>query len=165
MAGDTGLWSRWKRRVSANRDIEVVLDRRKGDRRQRTQPVDEDRRQEDRRQPVSNDLGEVTCFLGEGTHFTGDLSFRGAFRVDGRVDGATVRGEVLIIGERGQVDAEIHVQVLQVGGAVHGNVTATRSAELLESSHVSGTIHAPHLTIWKGAVFNGTCEMPSGSAD
>ncbi len=159
--GDSRLWGWLRRRAAANRDIQIVLDRRQGERRRRNEPVDEDRRRQDRRRPVGSDLGEVTCFLGEGTRFTGDLYFRGAFRVDGRLAGAVVRGEVLIVGERGRVDAEIQVQVLQVSGTVQGNVTATHSAELLEPSHVSGTIRTPHLTVWKGAVFNGTCEMPS----
>lgn len=157
----SGLWGWLTRRFSPNRDIQVVLDRRKGERRQRVSPVDEERRREDRRRPASSDLGEVTCFLGEGTRFVGEVTFRGAIRVDGHLDGQRVYGEVLIVGERGHVNAEIHVEMLQIGGQLRGNVTATRWAELLETSQVTGTIRTPRLTIWRGAVFNGKCEMPS----
>jgi cytoskeletal protein CcmA (bactofilin family) len=161
----SGLWGWLARRFSANRDILVVLDRRKGERRRSVTAVAEERRHKDRRRPESSDLGEVTCLLGEGTRFVGELSFRGAFRVDGRLDGPRVSGEVLIVGERAHVNAEIQVEILQIGGQLRGNVTATRWAELLESSHVTGTIRTPRLTIWKGAVFNGTCEMPSATQD
>jgi cytoskeletal protein CcmA (bactofilin family) len=154
-------FQRWlARRVAPTKGIEIVLDRRRGDRRNRAEPVNEERRREDRRRPPSNDLGEVTCFLGEGTRFKGDLSFRGAFRVDGRLEGESVRGEVLIIGEQGHVDAEVQVQILRASGRMQGNVTATRWAELLQPSHVTGTIRTPRLTIWRGAIFNGKCEMP-----
>jgi cytoskeletal protein CcmA (bactofilin family) len=156
----SGLWGWLTRRLLPQRDIQVILDRRKGERRQRDAPVDEERRREDRRRPASSDLGEVTCFLGEGTRFVGELTFRGAVRVDGHLDGQRVYGEVLIVGECGHVNAEIHVEMLQIGGQLRGNVTATRWAELLESSQVTGTIRTPRLTIWKGAVFNGKCEMP-----
>jgi len=153
-------WRWLTRPFAAGKDIQIVLDRRQGERRQRVEPVVADRRREDRRQPMSSDLGEVTCFLGEGTGFRGDLTFRGALRLDGQVAGNVIRGEVLIIGESGQVEAEIQVEILQVSGEVRGNVAAKRWVELLESSHVTGTIRTPRLTIWKGAVFNGKCEMP-----
>src|SRR5512147_1506865 len=104
------LWGRLRRRLTANRDIQIVLDRRKGERRQRVEAVAQDRRRDDRRQPESSDLGEVNCFLGEGTHFKGNASFHGALRIDGQLEGALVYGEVLILGERAQVDAEIRVE-------------------------------------------------------
>jgi cytoskeletal protein CcmA (bactofilin family) len=159
-ASRSSLWSWLKRGVTANRQIEVVLDRRKGERRRRVEAVHEERRREDRRSPESGDLGELNGFLGEGERFTGDVSFRGALRIDGRVEGASVRGEALIIGERGHIDAEIHVERLQVSGTVRGNITAKRWVELLDTSQVTGTIRTPRLTIWRGAVFNGKCEMP-----
>lgn len=158
------LWRWLKRPFTANRDIQVVLDRRQGERRQRVEPVAADRRREDRRQPVSSDLGEVTCFLGEGTGFKGDLTFRGTLRLDGHMGGDSIRGEVLIVGESGEVAADIRVEILQVSGTVCGNVAAKRWVELLEPSHVTGTIRTPRLTIWKGAVFNGECEMPPRNA-
>lgn len=149
------------RRLVTREDTKVVLDRRHGERRRHAETVDEDRRRGDRRQPVTNDLGDIIGFLGEGASFDGHLSFGGAFRVDGRFAGDFVHGEVLIVGERGQVDAEVRVEILQVRGEVRGDITARRWAELMEMSQVTGTIRTPRLTIWKGAVFNGTCEMPT----
>ena len=155
------LWRWIGRRFRANKEILIVLDRRKGDRRRRTRAVAQDRRRdEDRRRPENADLGEVNGFLGAGSRFQGDLTFRGAFRVDGDVEGATLRGEVLIVGEQGRVDSAISVDILHAGGKVRGDITANRWAELLDSSRVTGTIRTPRLTIWRGAVFNGTCEMP-----
>ena len=155
------FWGWLTRGVAANRQIEVVLDRRKGERRQRVEAVNEERRREDRRSPESGDLGELNGFLGEEGQFKGDVSFRGALRIDGRIEGSRVRGEALIVGEGGHVDAEVQVERLQVSGHLRGNVTAKRWVELLETGQVTGTIRTPRLTIWRGAVFNGTCEMPT----
>ena len=157
----SSLWGWLTRGGAAHRQIEVILDRRKGERRQRVEEVGEERRREDRRSPETGDLGELNGFLGEEGQFKGDVNFRGALRIDGRIEGTFVRGEALIIGEGGQVDAEIQVERLQVSGHVHGNITAKRWVELLETSQVTGTIRTPRLTIWRGAVFNGTCEMPT----
>jgi cytoskeletal protein CcmA (bactofilin family) len=148
----------------ADKDIQVVFDRRQGERRQQVQAVEQERRQEERRDPLSSVVPEVDSFLGEGTRWKGELSFTGAVRVDGYMEGVVIRGEALIIGERGFVSGEIEVEVLQVSGQVQGNITARKRVELLGSSRVTSTIRAPSLVIWNGAIFDGQCEMPSPQA-
>ena len=108
---------------------------------------------------VAADFGEIRAFLGEGTQFKGVLSFAGAVRVDGQLEGEIIGEEVLIIGEPGQVKAEIEVGTLIVSGRVHGTVTARQRVELLRPSRVSGTIRTPCLIVAEGAIFNGNCEM------
>ncbi|HSD52202.1 MAG TPA: polymer-forming cytoskeletal protein, partial [Candidatus Methylomirabilis sp.] len=138
-----------------------VFDRRQVERRQRVQGVEQERRREERRDPLSSVVPEVDSFLGEGTRWKGELNFIGAVRVDGHMEGVVIRGQALVVGERGFVGGEIEVEVLQVSGQVQGNITARKRVELLESSRVTSTIRAPSLVIWKGASFDGQCEMPS----
>ncbi len=109
---------------------------------------------------VGADFGEIRAFLGEGTQFKGVLSFAGAVRVDGQLEGEIVGDEVLIIGEPGQVHADIEVGTLVVSGRVQGTITAKQRVELLRPSRVSGTIRTPCLVVAEGALFNGNCEMP-----
>jgi cytoskeletal protein CcmA (bactofilin family) len=108
---------------------------------------------------IGADFGEIRAFLGEGTQFKGVLSFSGAVRIDGQVEGEVVGDEVLIIGEPGQVKAEIEVGTLVVSGRVQGTISAKQRVELLASSRVTGTIRTPCLVVAEGAVFNGSCEM------
>ena len=132
-----------------------VLDRRQGSRRKRLQPVTQERRRAERRSPPSAGFADVHSFLREGIEFQGGLTFPGGLRVDGHLQGGTVRGEVLIIGESGQVTAEIEVGLLQVRGQVQGNIAARQRVELRGSSRVAGAIHTPCLMIWRDAVFTG----------
>ncbi len=108
---------------------------------------------------VGSDFGEIRAFLGEGTQFKGVLSFAGAVRIDGHVEGEVVGEELLIIGEPGQVKAEIEVGTLVVSGRVQGTITARERVELLRPSRVTGTIRTPCLVVAEGALFNGNCEM------
>lgn len=108
---------------------------------------------------IGTDFGEIRAFLGEGTQFKGVLSFAGAVRIDGHLEGEIVGDEVLIIGEPGQIKAEIEVGTLVVSGQVQGNITAKQRVELLQPSRVTGTIRTPCLVVAEGAVFNGNCEM------
>lgn len=114
---------------------------------------------------VGADFGEIRAFLGEGTQFKGVLSFAGAVRIDGQVEGEIVGEEVLIIGEPGQVKAEIEVGTLVVSGQVQGNITARQRVELLRPSRVTGTIRTPCLVVAEGALFNGNCEMAGSDED
>jgi cytoskeletal protein CcmA (bactofilin family) len=105
------------------------------------------------------DFGEIRAFLGEGTQFKGVLSFAGAVRIDGHLEGEIVGQELLIIGEPAQVKAEIEVGTLVVSGRVQGSISARERVELLRPGRVTGTIRTPCLVVAEGAVFNGNCEM------
>lgn len=108
---------------------------------------------------VGADFGEIRAFLGEGTQFKGVLSFAGAVRIDGHLEGEIVGEELLIIGEPAQVKAEIEVGTLVVSGRVQGAISARERVELLRPGRVTGTIRTPCLVVAEGAVFNGNCEM------
>ena len=112
------------------------------------------------------DFGEIRAFLGEGTQFKGVLSFAGAVRIDGQMEGEIVGDEMLIVGEPGHVKAEIEVGALIVSGQIQGTIVAKQRVELLRPSRVTGTIRTPCLVVAEGAVFNGQCEMggPAGDA-
>jgi cytoskeletal protein CcmA (bactofilin family) len=111
------------------------------------------------------DFGEIRAFLGEGTQFKGVLSFSGAVRIDGQMEGEIVGDEMLVVGEPGQVKAEIEVGALVVSGQIQGTIVAKQRVELLRPSRVMGTIRTPCLVVAEGAVFNGNCEMGGIPAD
>lgn len=104
-------------------------------------------------------FGEIQAFLGEGTEFKGVLSFAGAIRIDGAVEGEILGDDLLVVGEPARINAEIEVGTLVISGHVSGNLTARRRVELLASSRVTGTIRTPALVVGEGAVFNGHCDM------
>ena len=113
--------------------------------------------------------GEVTTLLGRGSEFEGKLSFEGTVRVDGKLSGEIFTDDVLIIGEGAEVNAEINVGAIIIEGTVHGNIHAKRSVEIHTPARVRGNISTPSLSIDKGVVFDGQCQMeqngvPSGKA-
>jgi cytoskeletal protein CcmA (bactofilin family) len=107
---------------------------------------------------------DLNGFLDEGTEFTGELRFRHALRVDGRVKGKVVSDNLLIIGETGQVDAEIDCGVVSIRGRVSGTVRGRQRIELLAGCRVLATLESPKLVIEDGAFFQGECRMAEGPA-
>lgn len=105
-------------------------------------------------------LGEINALLGRGTDFTGKLTFEGRVRIDGRFQGEIFSDDVLIIGEGGEVRAEIAVGTLIVrGGTIWGNVRASQLVEIWAPGKVHGNLEAPQLFIDKGVIFEGQCKM------
>ncbi|HTN51979.1 MAG TPA: polymer-forming cytoskeletal protein [Anaeromyxobacter sp.] len=103
--------------------------------------------------------------LGAGAEFDGKLTFKGTVRVDARFKGSIVTDDVLIVGERARIDAEITCGSVIVHGEVNGNIRAREEVELLRSARVRGDVHAPSLTVEPGAVLQGSIRADSGEGD
>ena len=83
------------------------------------------------------------------------------YRIDGRLKGKIVSDNTLIIGESGQVDADIDCGVVSIRGTVSGRVHGRQRIELLAGSKVQATLISPKLVIEDGAFFQGDCQMGS----
>ena len=108
---------------------------------------------------------DLNGFLDEGTEFSGELRFRDTLRVDGRVKGKIVSDNTLIVGESGQVDAEIDCGVVSIRGRVSGTVRGRQRIELLSGCRVQATLVSPKLVVEDGAFFQGDCRMGEPPAD
>jgi cytoskeletal protein CcmA (bactofilin family) len=102
---------------------------------------------------------ELNGFMDQGTEFDGELRFKDTFRIDGRLKGRIVSENTLIVGESGQVDAEIECAVISIRGTVSGRVHGRERIELLAGSRVQATLVSPKLVIEDGAFFQGQCDM------
>ena len=58
--------------------------------------------------------GGLTAFIDQGSDFEGKLSFRDTVRIDGRFQGEITSENTLIVGESGEIDAEIHSKTVVV---------------------------------------------------
>ena len=104
--------------------------------------------------------GLLSGFVGNGTSLTGEANFKGMLRVDGHLSGQIKsEGGTLIVGNNGQVDADIEVAVATIHGTVNGDINASQRLELGRAAKVNGNIQTPSLVIEQGAVFEGSCKM------
>jgi cytoskeletal protein CcmA (bactofilin family) len=110
---------------------------------------------------------DLNGFLDDGTEFNGELRFRDVLRVDGRLKGKIVSDNMLIIGETGQVDADVDCGVVSIRGKVSGQVHGRQRIELLAGCRVLATLVTPKLVIEDGAFFQGQCKMgePAGAPE
>ena len=102
---------------------------------------------------------DLNGFLDEGTEFSGELRFRDVMRVDGRIKGRIVSDNTLIIGETGQVDAEIDCGVVSIRGKVTGQVHGRSASSCSRAAASRRPSSSPKLVIEDGAFFQGDCRM------
>lgn len=99
-------------------------------------------------------------WIGRGIEINGEIAFSDRLQVDGRVSGKlTSESGTLIIGESGQLDAQIDVGVCVVHGSVNGNLVARSKVEIRRTGRVHGDVMTPVLLVEEGAVFNGAIKM------
>ena len=106
---------------------------------------------------------QISGFLDQGTHVTGEIHFSGTLRIDGNFHGSISSGEALIIGEHAVVHADIKVGEIEIHGQVFGNVEVTRRAEISSTGRLRGDLQTSILLVQAGGVLEGRSRMPSAT--
>jgi cytoskeletal protein CcmA (bactofilin family) len=104
-------------------------------------------------------LGRVSGFIDKDTEITGDIKFKDSFRIDGTFKGKILSGNSLIIGETGEVEADIEAGSISINGKVKGSLNANDRIEIFSLGRVTGKLVTPKLIIEEGAFFQGSCQM------
>lgn len=106
------------------------------------------------------DYGEnkITGFFDKDTEITGELNFKGSFRIDGYFKGKIHSDSTLIVGENGKVEADIRIGNAIISGEVKGNIHASDRVELSSSGRVIGSVITPKLIVEEGACIEANCQ-------
>ena len=106
--------------------------------------------------------GDLKAYLGVDAVFRGALNFTGVVRIDGRFEGQVITNDTLIVGETGDLNAEINAGTVVCKGKINGAIQASKRIEIHSKSQVVGNIKAPSLYVEVGALFDGQCDMTAG---
>jgi cytoskeletal protein CcmA (bactofilin family) len=97
------------------------------------------------------------------SEFKGDLIFKGSFRIEGTFKGTINSDSLLVVGERGKVEADIKVGQLVINGEIRGTLQATERIEVHNKGRVFGTLLTPTLVVEEGAYLEATCQTKGAS--
>ncbi len=103
--------------------------------------------------------GALTAFICEGAEFDGTLRSKDTVRLDGRFSGMVSCDNTIIVGEAGEVEANLASKNVIISGSVAGDVVARRQLILKGSARLKGNVDTPSLIIEPGARFNGQVSM------
>ena len=94
-----------------------------------------------------------------GCEFEGRLTFRGTLILNGKVRGDVLTSDTLIVGETGELHANVQVGVAIISGQILGQVSARERVEIKRTAQINGDILTSVLELEKGVTFNGRCMM------
>ena len=101
----------------------------------------------------------IKAYMGEDTKFNGTLNFEGTVRIDGKFEGEVVTSDVLIVGETGEMSADITAGIVVCKGKITGSIVAAEKVEMHTNSRITGNVKCPALHIELGAILDGHCAM------
>jgi cytoskeletal protein CcmA (bactofilin family) len=101
----------------------------------------------------------IDTVIGEDITFRGSLVYSNTLKINGNFKGTIQSSGKLIIGNSGEVEADLDVGTLVVEGKLKGNVVAKEKIELKKPSELIGDIQSPILEVESGSRFLGNCSM------
>lgn len=93
--------------------------------------------------------------VGEHARFEGKFDITDSIQVECEIAGEMNVGGKLVIGEKGNVSANVQTVDAVIMGTYEGNMVATGNVEIAETGRVTGNITTDSLVISKGGFFNG----------
>ena len=100
----------------------------------------------------------VTSIIDHGCEAQGRLNFIGTVAMNGKFRGELFAADTLLLGEAGEVEAEVQVSVGIISGVIRGNICGRERIELGRTARIFGNIVTPVLVLEEGAVFDGQCK-------
>ncbi len=113
-----------------------------------------------REKPTSNDTNQhIDTLIGAHSVITGELSFEGAVRIDGRFEGNihADKDGTLIVSEGATIQGEVRVPSLVLHGTIDGNVFTTEKLQLGSTGCLNGDVQYNILSLAEGSSINGRC--------
>ena len=107
----------------------------------------------------------IKAYLGSDALFKGTLSFEGTVRIDGKFEGTVNTKDTLVIGETGDMQADVEVGTLVCKGKLKGTAIASKKIEMYPASKITGDVQTPALSIELGAVLDGQLNMSGRTSE
>lgn len=97
--------------------------------------------------------------IAAGTKITGDITAKGAFRIEGFLKGTLVTTGKVIISKNGNIEGTLECENADIEGSFKGKLKVSGILSLKSTATVDGEVVAGKLAVEPGANFNATCQM------
>lgn len=107
----------------------------------------------------------IDTLLGRRAEVQGDITGKGNFKIDGRVEGSVrIQGD-LITGEKSFIRGDVSARNLIIAGEIAGNIEALGQLTIKHTGVVNGQHKSASLIVEEGSKFTGNCEITGTAAE
>ena len=97
--------------------------------------------------------------ISQDTKIVGDVVSKGAFRIDGQVEGNIRTQGKVVVGKSGFVNGTIEGTNADFEGSFSGKLKLSGTLSLKSTAYIQGEVEVGKLAVEPGATFNATCNM------
>ena len=105
------------------------------------------------------DVKEAETIIGPSVKVKGNFTGQGNIIIEGEVEGNIKTNKFLLVGNRAVITASIDASEAKIGGTINGNITIKGYLEITASARINGDINVAEISIERGAMINGKCNM------
>ena len=109
--------------------------------------------------PERSEAVDAPTVIGKDAVIKGELTSDNDMLIEGRVEGKIRGAKRVIIGESGNVHAQVFASVVSVRGEVNGDCEGSKKVEIASTGKVFGNISAEAIVVAEGATFRGASHM------
>jgi len=113
----------------------------------------------DNKSNKESNIKDAETIIGQSVKVKGNFQGQGNIIIEGSVEGSIITSNFLFIGNKAKINAKIEAKDASIGGEVNGNIKIKGYLEIKSSAKINGDIEAIEISIEKGAVLNGNCNM------
>ncbi len=107
----------------------------------------------------SNEPQNAETIIGPSIKVKGNFHGEGNITIEGIVEGSVKTNNFLLVSSKAKITADIKAKNAKIGGEIHGNIIIEGYLEILSTAKILGNIETTQISIEKGAVVNGQCQM------
>lgn len=100
--------------------------------------------------------------IGKSLIIDGEVKGTEPLVVQGTIKGTIKLDNKVCVAEGGRVEAHVLAGVVEVAGAMNGNVEAGERLEIKTGGRMHGDIRSPRILISDGALYKGNIDMDAG---
>jgi cytoskeletal protein CcmA (bactofilin family) len=97
--------------------------------------------------------------IAHGTTLVGDIISKGAFRIDGTIQGTLKTPGKIVVGKSGIINGTLEGENADFEGKFSGKLKLSGTLSLKASAHIEGEVEVGKLAVEPGATFNAACSM------
>lgn len=97
--------------------------------------------------------------IAQGTTIVGDVTSKGAFRIDGTLQGTLKTPGKVVVGKSGVINGTLEGANADFEGKFSGKLKLSGTLSLKSSAHIEGEVEIGKLAVEPGATFNAVCSM------
>lgn len=116
------------------------------------------KKNKNQQQSLEISQNEISTIIGEGFVLIGEVRGSSVIRIEGKIIGNVHVENGVILGEKGNIEGDLHTKSAMIYGTIKGNVKSSQ-LEIKKTGLINGDISTDTLEIELGAQYNGKLNM------